>query len=89
MTEIRIAPVLRPDAGGNRTVTVAGATVRAALAELVTLHPALEDRLFEGGEVPTYLNIFVDGDNIRLLDGLDTAVLPDSTVLLLPAVAGG
>ena len=89
MTEIRIAPVLRAEAGGNRTVAVTAGTVREALAELVTIHPALESRLLDGDAVPTYLNIFVDGENIRLLAGLDTAVLPTSTVLLLPAVAGG
>ena len=52
-------------------------------------HPALRSRLLEGDGVPTYLNVFVDGDDIRLLGGLDAAVSPESTILLLPAVAGG
>jgi len=60
-----------------------------ALTTLVSLHPALESRLLEGDGVPSYLNIFVNGDDIRLLGGLDTAVVPESTILLLPAVAGG
>jgi sulfur-carrier protein len=89
MATIRIPPVLRPDAAGNRTVAVESATVREALAALVSLHPALESRLLEGDGVPSYLNVFVDGDDIRLLGGLDTAVASGSTILLLPAVAGG
>jgi molybdopterin synthase sulfur carrier subunit len=86
---IRIPPVLRPDAAGSRTVTVDGATVRAALTSLVSLHPALTERVLAGDALPSYLNAFVDGDDIRLLGGLDTKVAPASTILLLPAVAGG
>jgi len=89
MAVIRIPPVLRPDAAGNRTVTVDGGTVRAALTSLVTQHPALGGRVLADDALPSYLNVFVDGDDIRLLGGLDTEVAPASTILLLPAVAGG
>jgi molybdopterin converting factor small subunit len=89
MTEIRIPPVLRPDAAGNRTVAVEAGTVREAITALVSLHPALESRLVAGDGVPSYHNVFLDGDDIRLLGGLDAAVSPGSTILLLPAVAGG
>ena len=89
MTEIRIPPVLRPDAAGDRTVAVEAGTVREAITALVSLHPALESRLLAGDGVPSYLNVFLDGDDIRLLGGLDAAVTPASTILLLPAVAGG
>jgi molybdopterin converting factor small subunit len=89
MPEIRIPPVLRPDAAGNRTVAVEAGTVREALSALVALHPALESRLLEGDGVPSYLNVFLDGDDIRLLGGLDATVSPASQILLLPAVAGG
>jgi molybdopterin synthase sulfur carrier subunit len=89
MPELRIPPVLRPDAGGRRTVAVEAATVGEALAELVAAHPALESRVREGDGVPTFLNVFVDGEDIRLLQGLETPVAPGAKVLLLPAVAGG
>jgi molybdopterin synthase sulfur carrier subunit len=89
MPQIRIPPVLRPEAAGNRTVAVEAATVREALAALVTIHPALESRLLVGDGVPSYLNVFVDGDDIRLAGGLDASVSQASTILLLPAVAGG
>ncbi len=89
MTQIRIPPVLRPDAGGERSVAVEATTVREALDALVAAHPALENRIREGDGVPSFLNVFVDGEDIRLLSGLDTEVGAGSTVLLLPAVAGG
>jgi sulfur-carrier protein len=89
VTEIRIPPVLRGEAGGERSVVVEAGTVRDALAALVDAHPALEGRVLEAGSVPTFLNVFVDGEDIRLLAGLDTPVGSGSKVLLLPAVAGG
>jgi molybdopterin synthase sulfur carrier subunit len=89
MATIRIPPVLRPDAAGERTVAVEASTVREAITALVSLHPALESRLVAGDGVPSYLNVFLDGDDIRLLGGLDATVSDASTILLLPAVAGG
>ena len=88
MAQIRIPPVLRPDAAGNRTVDVEAATVRDALQELVAAYPSLSSRVLEGDAVPSFLNVFVDGDDVRLLGGLDTEVRAGSTILLLPAVAG-
>ncbi len=89
MPQIRIPPVLRPEAAGNRTVAVDAATVRGALDALVAEYPSLKDRVLAGDGVPTFLNIFVDGEDVRLLAGLDTELADGSTVLLLPAVAGG
>lgn len=81
--------MLRPEAGGNRTVEVSAGTVRGALDELVAAYPSLAPRVLADGGVPTFLNVFVDGEDIRLLDGLETALPPTATLLLLPAVAGG
>ncbi len=89
MAEIRIPPVLRPDAGGQRLVDVEASTVREALDTLVVQFPALRARVLEGDGVPSFLNVFVDGDDMRLLSGLDTSVTSTSKILLLPAVAGG
>jgi molybdopterin converting factor small subunit len=89
MAQIRIPPVLRGEAAGNRTVDVDAPTVRAALAALVATYPALESRVLEGDGVPSFLNVFVDGEDVRLLQGLETELGSASTVLLLPAVAGG
>ena len=89
MAVVRIPPVLRPDAAGNRDVEVDAATVREALTILVAEYPGLDGRVLAQGELPPYLNVFVDGDDVRLDAGLDTAVKPQSALLLLPAVAGG
>jgi molybdopterin converting factor small subunit len=89
MAHIRIPPVLRGEAAGNRTVEVDAGTVREALDALVTAHPALGGRVLTDDGVPSFLNVFVDGEDVRLLEGLDTPLAAGSTVLLLPAVAGG
>jgi sulfur-carrier protein len=87
--EIRIPPVLRAEAGGHRSVDVDAGTVRDALDALVATYPALEGRVRENDGVPTFLNVFVNGEDIRLLSGLDTELEAGAKVLLLPAVAGG
>jgi molybdopterin converting factor small subunit len=89
MATIRIPPILRPEAGGNRQVDARGGTVREVLEHLVETYPSLRERVFEGEELPQFLNVFIGQDDIRLLDGLDTAVPDGATVILLPAVAGG
>jgi sulfur-carrier protein len=86
---IRIPPILRPEAGNNRSVEADGATVREALENLVATYPSLGSRILDGGELPQFLNVFVDNSDVRLLDGLDTKVGGTSTIILLPAVAGG
>ena len=68
---------------------VEAGTVREALDTLVVRFPALRARVLEGDGVPSFLNVFVDGDDMRLLSGLDTTVTSTSKILLLPAVAGG
>ena len=89
MIEIRIPPVLRTDTEGKRTVEVDAATVGEAIAALVAAYPSLDGRVRDGDTVRSFLNVFVDGEDIRLQRGLETPVRPGAKVLLLPAVAGG
>jgi sulfur-carrier protein len=89
MPTVRIPPVLRPEAGGQRHVEAGGATVREVLEALVAEYPSLRNRLFEGDDLPQFLNVFIDGTDVRLNQGLETPVAADATVILLPAVAGG
>jgi sulfur-carrier protein len=89
MAVVRIPPVLRPEAGGNSKLPIDAGTVREALSAVIEAYPALGARVLDGGELPTFLNVFVDGEDVRLLAGLETAVGEGSTILLLPAVAGG
>lgn len=87
---IRIPTQLRSLAGGNATVEVEGATVTEVLKGLESAHPGFNDRLFdESGKLRRFVNVFVAEEDIRFLDGVDTAVADGSTVSIVPAVAGG
>jgi cysteine synthase/molybdopterin converting factor small subunit len=86
---VRIPPTLRAEVGGQRQVEATGETVRAVLDDLVERHPALRAQIFDDGEIATFVNVYLGGEDVRTLDGLDTAVAPGQTVILLPAMAGG
>jgi len=70
-------------------VDAAGATVREVLEDLAARYPALGAQLFDGGEIAPFVNVYLGGEDVRTLDGLDTAVADGQTVILLPAMAGG
>ena len=82
MTKVRIPPTLREQTGGEREVVAEGDTVRDLLDDLMSRFPALEEQL-------PFANVYVEGEDVRTLDGLETEVRPGSTVILLPAMAGG
>lgn len=87
---IRIPTILRPDAGGQSTVEVEGETVGELFAALVTQFPNLKDKLVtEDGELHKFVNVYVNDDDVRYLDKLDTKVGPSDEISILPAVAGG
>ena len=89
MTTIRIPPTLRTETGGERQVPAAGDTVRELLDDLMGRFPALRTQLIEDDELAPFVNVYVEGEDVRTLDGLDTPVATGSTVILLPAMAGG
>jgi molybdopterin synthase sulfur carrier subunit len=90
MTTIRIPTQLRELAGGQAEVEVEGATVAELLAALDAAHPGFGERLHDGsGELRRFVNVFVADEDIRFLDGVDTAVAPGQVVSIIPAVAGG
>jgi molybdopterin converting factor small subunit len=89
MTVVRVPPVLRAEAGGVREVNAAGATVRELLEDLAVKLPALGSRVYGDGEIEPYVNVYVDGEDVRTRAGLETPVRDSSTVILLPAMAGG
>ena len=86
---MRVPPVLRTEAGGAREVEASGSTVREVLDDLATRLPALGARVYENGAIQSFVNVYVDGEDVRTRDGLDTPVRDSSTVILLPAMAGG
>jgi molybdopterin synthase sulfur carrier subunit len=89
MTTIRIPTPLRPYAGGNTTVEVHGETVGAALDDLTTQHPTLRQHLFDGDELRSFVNIYLNKEDVRGLDGSNTAVADNDTLLIIPSIAGG
>ena len=89
MSVVRVPPVLRTEAGGAREVEASGATVRELLEDLTTRVPALGSKVYAEGELQSFVNVYVDGEDVRTRDGLETPVKDGSTVILLPAMAGG
>ena len=85
----RVPPVLRAEAGGAREVEASGSTLRELLEDLSARLPALGTRVYGEGEIRSFVNVYVDGEDVRTRDGLDTPVRDSSTVILLPAMAGG
>ena len=81
--------MLRAEAGGAREVEASGGTVRELIEDLSVRHPALGGRVYRDGELEPFVNVYVDGEDVRTRDGLDTPVRAGSTVILLPAMAGG
>ena len=90
MATIRIPPVLRPAVGGEREITAQGASVGEVLRAVVAEHPATETQLFGAdGELNRYVNVYLNDEDVRVLDGLETSVGADDTLVILPAMAGG
>jgi molybdopterin converting factor small subunit len=89
MTTIRIPTPLRPYTAGSSTVTVQGQTVGQALADLTTQHPQLRAQLFEGDELRNFVNVYLNKEDVRHMDGAATAVKDSDTLMIIPSIAGG
>ncbi len=90
MATVKIPPVLRASVGGEKEVAADGATVGEVLRALAEEHPATQSQLFsEEGQLNRYVNVYLNDEDVRVLDGLDTAVQPQDTLVILPAMAGG
>jgi molybdopterin converting factor small subunit len=89
MTVVRIPPTLRAEVGGARQVEASGGTVRELLGDLAERYPALGAQILDDGEIAAFVNVYLEGEDVRTLEGLDTAVGDAQTLILLPAMAGG
>jgi molybdopterin synthase sulfur carrier subunit len=90
MSTVRIPPTLRTETGGERQVPATGGTVRELLDDLMTRFPGLKSQLVEDDEVAPFVNVYLEGEDVRTLpEGFDAPVREGSTVILLPAMAGG
>ena len=90
MATVRIPPVLRPQTGGQPEVEAGGGNVGEVLRALTSAHPDTESQLFgEDGDLNRYVNVYLNDEDVRVLNGLETAVANGDTVVILPAMAGG
>jgi molybdopterin synthase sulfur carrier subunit len=90
VSTIKIPPVLRGSTGGEKEVSAEGASVGDVLRSLVEQHPDTKTQLFgEDGSLNRYVNVYLNDEDVRVLEGLDTEVKPIDTLVILPAMAGG
>jgi molybdopterin synthase sulfur carrier subunit len=90
MSTIKIPPVLRGSVGGAKELEASGQDVGEVLRALASQHPATESQLFsEAGELNRYVNVYLNDEDVRVLQGLDTSVSDSDTIVILPAMAGG
>src|ERR671915_1602601 len=90
MATIKIPPVLRPSVGGEKEVQAAGGNVGDILRSLADQHPATQEQLFSAdGQLNRYVNVYLNDEDVRVLEGLDTGVGESDTLVILPAMAGG
>jgi molybdopterin synthase sulfur carrier subunit len=90
MAMVRIPPVLRPSVGGEKELNAGGSSVGEVLRAVASSHPDTESQLFAAdGGLNRYVNVYLNDEDVRVLDGLDTNVGDSDTLVILPAMAGG
>jgi molybdopterin converting factor small subunit len=90
MATIRIPPVLRAAVGGEKELSATGDSVGEILRSVADSHPETQSQLFAAdGGLNRYVNVYLNDEDVRVLDGLDTAVGSADTLVILPAMAGG
>jgi sulfur-carrier protein len=90
MPTMKIPPVLRPQTEGEAEIAVDGGTVGDALLALADRYPETRDQLFSPeGDLNRYVNVYLNDEDVRVLDGLKTSAADSDTVVILPAMAGG
>jgi sulfur-carrier protein len=86
---VSIPTILRTHTGGEKSVEAKGATVAEVIDDLESRHGGLRDRLITNGALHRFVNVYVDDEDVRTLDGLATPVREGGQLTILPAVAGG
>jgi molybdopterin synthase sulfur carrier subunit len=90
VSTVKIPPVLRSATGGEKEVAAEGGNVGEVLRALASQHPDTERQIFsEDGQLNRYVNVYLNDEDVRVLDGLDTPVGGSDTLVILPAMAGG
>ncbi|MFL5711639.1 MAG: ubiquitin-like small modifier protein 1 [Chloroflexota bacterium] len=90
MSTVFIPSVLRANVGGVKSIELPGESIRDVVGALIEKHPSLSTQLLtDDGDLNRFVNVYVNGQDVRYLAGLDTPVGPADEVRLLPAMAGG
>ncbi|MEX2548204.1 MAG: ubiquitin-like small modifier protein 1 [Chloroflexota bacterium] len=90
MTSVRVPPVLRVHVDGQKEVAASGGTVGEILNDLVARHPGLGEQLLKAdGSLHRFVNVYLNGQDVRYLAVLDTPVTDSDALIILPAMAGG
>lgn len=87
--EVRIPTILRTYTDGQKSVEGAGDTIGALFTDLESRHTGIQDRLIDGGELRRFVNVYLNDEDVRFLDGVSTKLSDGDSVTILPAVAGG
>lgn len=89
MPTFRIPTPLRPYSGGNSQVQVSGDTVGDALEDLTGKYPELRQHLYDGQQLRNFVNIYLNQEDIRYGNGIETTIEEDDTLMIIPSIAGG
>lgn len=90
MATLRIPTPLRPYAGGVSEIAVTSDNVGGALAELIEQHPTLQPHLYdEDGELRAFVNVFLNEEDVRYLQGIETELAANDKLMIIPSIAGG
>ena len=87
--EVSIPTILRSYTDGAKTVSASGNTLKALIDDLNTSHPGIADRLVDEAGLRRFVNVYLNDEDVRVLDGLGTSVKEGDTLVILPAMAGG
>ena len=87
--EVRLPTILRPYTDGARAVEASGDTLRTLIADLDARHPGIQERIVDDAGLRRFVNVYLNDEDVRFLDGIDTALSDGDVVTVLPAVAGG
>jgi sulfur-carrier protein len=87
--EVRVPTILRDYTAGAKVVSATGESLGAVVKDLDVSYPGIADRLLDDSGLRRFVNVYLNDEDVRFLDGLDTAVADNDSITILPAVAGG